>query len=500
MGLYSQHTRSWLDRRFKERSADGVFFSHMPIYGIGTKNAEGNHLGRLARMLHILRVLDGIEFESFLDVGGAEGYLPHLVRQIFGARIATVDISMEACQRARELFGIASASVDSSRLPFIDGAFDVVTCTEVIEHVENPVETILELQRVARVAVILTTDELHYDRQIIDDYLFRRPGWSHMERNLFHPDDIALCFPGAKIKPQTLRLPPLDLLDKKAATDWLCENTKLESLQKDSFGVVVTEFHDAKLRDRKYTDEQLVNKILETIILPGSIWPDVPDLADLLPFLRDPKTGKNLSLIGKNLVSQAGDRYQISNGVPDFVNKNADIHLREDLALRLISLDPVRVQGLLLLRDRLHLPDTWSQDEFDFRLKKDRRGFWSNEQLQSRGEFDGYGFKWTSSGNDPWVLTPCLQRAISAVEIQMRVFAAGVSAKEGIGQLFWKGPEDLEFTEASSVQFRVFNDGCFHTHRIVLKGHPRLSEIVQWLRIDLVDGACEVDLRQLVIY
>lgn len=160
----------------------------------------------------------------------------------------------------------------------------------------------------------------------------------------------------------------------------------------------------------------------------------------------------------------------------------------------------MRVQGLLLLRDRLHLPDTWSQDEFDFRLKKDRRGFWSNEQLQSRGEFDGYGFKWTSSGNDPWVLTPCLQRAISAVEIQMRVFAAGVSAKEGIGQLFWKGPEDLEFTEASSVQFRVFNDGCFHTHRIVLKGHPRLSEIVQWLRIDLVDGACEVDLRQLVIY
>src|SRR5580765_8299356 len=157
MGLYTRITRDWLEQRFIKRTATGVYFAHMPVYGLGHADAEGGHVGRYARILRILQVLDGLSFESLLDVGGAEGYVAHLAATIFGADVASTDLSTEACHRARELFGLPAAAVDSTRLPFADGSFDVVLCSEVIEHVEHPVETMLELQRVARVAVVLTT-------------------------------------------------------------------------------------------------------------------------------------------------------------------------------------------------------------------------------------------------------------------------------------------------------------------------------------------------------
>jgi hypothetical protein len=40
----------------------------------------------------------------------------------------------------------------------------------------------------------------------------------------------------------------------------------------------------------------------------------------------------------------------------------------------------------------------------------------------------------------------------------------------------------------------VPNDGLVHRHRIVLHGDPRLPAVVHWLRIDPIDGPCEVDL------
>jgi SAM-dependent methyltransferase len=181
----------------------------MPVYGLGHPDAEGGHLRRYARIARILRALDGIEFESLLDVGGAEGYVAHAAARILGCEAASVDLSLQASLRARELFGLPSAAVDSWRLPFADGAFDVVLCSEVIEHVENPVETLLELQRVARVAVILTTEEVHYDRAHIDAYLWKRPGWPHMERNLFHPDDLRASLPTATLRRSATASPRL---------------------------------------------------------------------------------------------------------------------------------------------------------------------------------------------------------------------------------------------------------------------------------------------------
>jgi SAM-dependent methyltransferase len=499
MGLYTRITRDWLEHRFRRHSPAGVYLAHMPIYGYGTTDAEGNQLGRLARVFRILRALDGLSFASFCDVGGAEGYLPHLVRSLFGASVATTDLSHEANQRARELFGLPSAAVDSARLPFRDGAFDVVVCSEVLEHVENPVETILELQRIARVALILTTEEIRYDRAAIDDYLFRRPGWPHMERNLFHPDDLAPCFPGATAMPQTDGPPPQEALDRAAARTWLLTHTAGTTMGPGHLGIVVEDVREpAARRARRHSDGELLDALLAVAIAPGSRWPQQPPANALQGALCDPFTRHPLTLVDDHLVGAAGRRYPVRHGVPDFVRVDDPAPTREELEQRLAAAPAARRDALLALRDRLFLPDRWSQDLFDLRQREHRRGFWPNQDLVARG--GGEGFCWRSIGPDPWVLTPCLQRPIRSIEVEMRVHAPDIPVEAGTGQVFWKGEADESFEEARCVAWRVPNDGKVHTHRIVLEGHPRLPKEVQWLRLDLIDGACEVDFLSLRIH
>lgn len=499
MGLYTRITRAWLERRFEKRSAAGVYLAHMPIYGIGESECEGNHLGRLARLLRILRVLDALDFRSLLDVGGAEGWLCHLVRTLQGGEVVSTDLSREACLRAGELFGVPAAAVDSHRLPFADGAFDVVVCSEVIEHVEHPVETMLELQRVAATAVILTTEELHYDRAWIDGYLFRRPGWPHMERNLFHPDDLAACFPGAALVPQCDEPPPSVAPDRAGARAWLLAHTRATTLEHGRLGVVVADVRrPSARRPRRHDDAALVDHLLGTIVAKGALWPTPPPLADLVARLRDPSTRAPLVADGDWIAAPGGRRHPFVRGVPDLVDLDGAPPARAELERELATRAPDRAAALLALRDRLFLPERWTQDRFDLRDAEQRRGFWPNDQLEPRP--GGAGFSWRSTGSDPWVVSPCLQRPLRAVEIEMRAHAPDLVDESGIGQLFWKGPGDEDFDIARSVEFRVPNDGRVHVHRLELAGHPHLPDEVQWLRIDPVDGPCEVDLLSLRLF
>ena len=120
-----QHTsaaKNWLDRRYS-RGADGRYKAHQPIRGLSTEFAEPNALVRLARTFKLLEWIHALKFESVLDIGGGEGYLSALVRDLFEPKVVTTcDLSVEANLRAWELFGIGGVSADASRLPFADGS------------------------------------------------------------------------------------------------------------------------------------------------------------------------------------------------------------------------------------------------------------------------------------------------------------------------------------------------------------------------------------------
>ena len=84
---------------------------------------------------------------SLLDAGCGEGEMPR--RGVLPAGVRTVLLD-----RNRDSAAQVIASVDA--LPFASESFDVVTCFEVLEHVEDPARAVRELARVARRAVVVS--------------------------------------------------------------------------------------------------------------------------------------------------------------------------------------------------------------------------------------------------------------------------------------------------------------------------------------------------------
>jgi SAM-dependent methyltransferase len=156
MDAYTARTRKWLDDRFRWITEDGVFFANQNVYGFKSSYCNDGVILRYAILVRVITALRRLSFDSFLDVGGAEGYMAAVVRKFFGARVRSCDLSQEACTRARELFDIHGDVVDATCLPYSDRSFDVVLSSETLEHLPDYRPALAELLRVARGAVIVT--------------------------------------------------------------------------------------------------------------------------------------------------------------------------------------------------------------------------------------------------------------------------------------------------------------------------------------------------------
>lgn len=87
---------------------------------------------------------------SVIDIGGGPGDTSEAF-YAFGARPISVDNSWEEMDcRQRDLLGVAAVMADGRRLPMSDDSIDVGCCTNVLEHVPQPVELVTELVRVVR--------------------------------------------------------------------------------------------------------------------------------------------------------------------------------------------------------------------------------------------------------------------------------------------------------------------------------------------------------------
>lgn len=118
-----------------------------------------NDYWHLTRLCEIMKVVRNTTFGSFLDVGCAEGFYLKLLsnNSKTGPLGAGLDLAKNYLLKAM----VTSPKTplvqgDAEKLPFRNDSFDLVLCSEVLEHVPDPKTVFRELVRVSDRYIVLT--------------------------------------------------------------------------------------------------------------------------------------------------------------------------------------------------------------------------------------------------------------------------------------------------------------------------------------------------------
>ena len=96
---------------------------------------------------------------SVLEVGCGEGFLlDYIARRDAGLRLTGVDVSLDAVRFARGHVAVETDLLAGSayELPFRAAAFDLVVCSEVLEHLDDVERAVSELKRVSARYVLIS--------------------------------------------------------------------------------------------------------------------------------------------------------------------------------------------------------------------------------------------------------------------------------------------------------------------------------------------------------
>jgi SAM-dependent methyltransferase len=99
------------------------------------------------RRLDLIRRYVALDGASILDVGCGIGTYVRKLQEV-SPRVYGIDIDAARVRRGEDLRSLSLAV--SERLPFANGSFDMVLLNEVIEHVQNDKQTLLDACRVVR--------------------------------------------------------------------------------------------------------------------------------------------------------------------------------------------------------------------------------------------------------------------------------------------------------------------------------------------------------------
>ena len=106
----------------------------------------------------VLAEVKKINPESILDVGCGEGFTLRKIKDLgIGKKLEGIEYLDRAIQLGKEQnpdIHIKQGSI--YKLPYKDNSFDLVICTEVLEHLEEPEKALQELIRVSRKNLLLT--------------------------------------------------------------------------------------------------------------------------------------------------------------------------------------------------------------------------------------------------------------------------------------------------------------------------------------------------------
>jgi len=85
--------------------------------------------------------------QVILDVGCATGYLGAVAKQK-GNRVYGVEISEESAKKAAEILDdVWAGNIEKFDLPFPEKYFDIIICSDVLEHLFNPKQVLIKLRK-----------------------------------------------------------------------------------------------------------------------------------------------------------------------------------------------------------------------------------------------------------------------------------------------------------------------------------------------------------------
>lgn len=106
----------------------------------------------------VVKTLRPLNISTVLDAGCGEGFtLDKLQKEKIGKSYKGIEFDPQAVLTANTLYPkIDVKQGDVMKLPFKSNSFDLVVCTEVLEHLDNPKKAYRELLRVSRKYVLIT--------------------------------------------------------------------------------------------------------------------------------------------------------------------------------------------------------------------------------------------------------------------------------------------------------------------------------------------------------
>lgn len=163
---------------------------------------------------NLLGLIKDREVESILDVGCGEGFTLHRLKEKgIGKKLEGLEYLQTAIDLGKELYPDIKITQGSIyNLPYEDNSFDLVLCTEVLEHLEEPEIALKELVRVSKkyLAISVPNEPFFMFAQMV-----RGKNWSRLGNDIEHINHWTMFgFPkfvkrsaGGKIKILARRFP-----------------------------------------------------------------------------------------------------------------------------------------------------------------------------------------------------------------------------------------------------------------------------------------------------
>ena len=474
MDRFTRLTKAWLEVRYRDPHGhpQGLYYAHEPIYGIGARECEPHHARRIVRLFQLLRRVREAGGISLLDVGGSEGYFSQLCRELFGMEAVSVDLSVEACRRAAELFAMPGCSVDAAALPFASNSFDVVTCAEVVEHLAAPIPAILEMQRVGR-TLVLSTEEWEHTEENRDQELRDREARPHTERSIFADADMKPLFTPYPIEFERQVVPNLRNFGDDRKVNLGKFRTALLNLStgpragEGNEGIVILVRKDGVRREtpKTPTDAEIVDHLLQrrmpvhwltssTPVVPWPSWCRLRCISCEAPMLAVGKGWK---------CSACAQKFECENGIVSFVQGLGSHQELIDKALadRGGAAYSEQRRDLLELAAKLQLV-------FSPGVSWDMTDPGQAQEWRANADLKGAGNSvFRAVGDDPQLESPWLGHdslKAASVAIEFGVTAEGGGAREHMVHLFWWEEGDPNFTQDKSVTLLIPADGTVRVH------------------------------------